>query len=752
MANDKFETYFAEKLWEMIPAIYRHEDGLDTNPNMGVLRSFVLLFAEQAAILRRSHDRLWGDQFIDLCCDWAVPYIADLVGTRLVSAKNKRGRRIDVAKTIYYRRRKGTLRVLEELISDITGWEGVVVEKFKRLGRSRHGLDPFPSSLSGMHTKTLPGGWADIRQQQGSELTLSPFDEFYYTADVRQQNGTDGLFGIPKLAFYLYKLQSFRVEDVEPFDLGDGLKYGFDPSGRDIPLFARRNRPDDWDEWRSAYEWELPLPIRCRLLGHTEYLITESHIQKLNSGPGLSTGAINDLRSMSNVHFYTECRLKLTLQTLSNYNEIKNPAILLPLLGYSIIDKCGKKTLLPDYFQATGSKASNDYSIAVEDITSSEIFSSDKIVPGNLKNWTNNAPDEKKIIIDPEYGRLLFTDNESGREVSVSYHYGFSGNVGAGTYDRQDILEIESNSSIIVGGKGMSFFDIKNNGITQINDNKTYWPTCNKNKIVNMTFQAANQKRPYIRLDDPWIMGSGVNKDSNLCIDGLWFGSTGSQELIIQGDFECVVIKHCTLDPGGDIDMEGNIIHPLPLVIEGNIETLILDSSITAPIFCRNGGLVENLKIYDSIIQSVDAEFALQINNGSVEMNRVTVFGAIEVLRLFASETILTNSSKVSKVKDTQNSCFCFSAAPIDSRLPKPYESYLYSGDTNFWFTSKKFGQPGFAQILDISPVEIRRGAENGSEMGAFSSLINPIKMDSLRAKVEEYMPFGLIHLFINKT
>jgi len=220
--------------------------------------------------------------------------------------------------------------------------------------------------------------------------------------------------------------------------------------------------------------------------------------------------------------------------------------------------------------------------------------------------------------------------------------------------------------------------------------------------------------------------------------------------LIIKGDFECVVIKHCTLDPGGDTDMLGNIIHPLPLVVEGNIETLIIDSSITAPIFCRNGGLIENLKIYDSIIQSVDAGLlALEITKGNVEIERATILGAIEVLRLYASETLIT---KLSTVTDTQNGCFRFSAAPIDSRLPKPYESYIYSGDNNYWFTSKKFGQPGFAQLSEVSPVEIGRGAENGSEMGAFCSLLNPIKVDSLRAKVEEYMPFGLIPLFINKT
>ena len=123
---DALEPYYTEKLWSMIPAIYRHEDGIAANP--GVLRALVATWARQAAALRRSQDRTWEDFFIELCSAWAIPYIGDLVGTRLLSAYNPRGQRIDVAKSIYYRRRAGTLRVLEELIVDITSWEGVVVE------------------------------------------------------------------------------------------------------------------------------------------------------------------------------------------------------------------------------------------------------------------------------------------------------------------------------------------------------------------------------------------------------------------------------------------------------------------------------------------------------------------------------------------------------------------------------------------------------------------------------------------------
>ena len=94
-AQDGFERYYAEKIWEWIPSTYRHEDGLADPPH--VLRGIVEILARQAAIARRTSDRLWEDQFIQTCDDWAVPYIGNLLGTRLVGSLNRRARRVDVA-------------------------------------------------------------------------------------------------------------------------------------------------------------------------------------------------------------------------------------------------------------------------------------------------------------------------------------------------------------------------------------------------------------------------------------------------------------------------------------------------------------------------------------------------------------------------------------------------------------------------------------------------------------------------------
>ena len=283
-AHDHFERYFAEKMWVMIPAAFRDDDGLAQPP--GVLRGFIEVLARQAANLRRSMDHQWDDQFIDLCSEWAVPYISELVGTRLVSALNRRGRRVDVAKTIYYRRRKGTPRVLEELIADISGWEGKVVEEFRRLGRMRHGLDPRPGPLAGRLTGTLPGGWADLRKPAGAELADSAFDEFHHSPDFRRPHGKSGRHGIAKIAFHLFRLAATRMDGVMPAPGPFPRTFTFDPSGRDMPLFIRRHRIDDrerydWEQWQSAREWELPSPMRCRVLGEEHYRITEAALTLL---------------------------------------------------------------------------------------------------------------------------------------------------------------------------------------------------------------------------------------------------------------------------------------------------------------------------------------------------------------------------------------------------------------------------------------------------------------------------------------
>jgi hypothetical protein len=148
---------------------------------------------------------------------------------------------------------------------------------------------------------------------------------------------------------------------------------------------------------------------------------------------------------------------------------------------------------------------------------------------------------------------------------------------------------------------------------------------------------------------------------------------------------------------------------------------------------------------------------ALASTGGEVRLIRSTVIGPGYLHRLDASESILDD---LFIVEDTQHGCVRFSARATGSLLPRAYES-VEVGQQSPLFTTREFGQPGYAQLLqsvDSSIISggagatIAAGAEDGSEMGAFAREKNPIKERSLRIKYDEFMPLGLTPVIIYVT
>jgi hypothetical protein len=284
--DDGYDAYYAERLWQLLPAVYRTAD-TDSFVTPGPLRELLNRIGAQVAVVRRSIDRLWADQSIEACDDWVIPYLGDLLGTNLVTHLDARAQRLDVAKTVRYRRRKGTLGVLEDLTLDVTGWTACLAEAFRGLARTRHGLDPvigpagFPQAdpavvaqmlqaegLTGRLTGSPAGGFADLRSSHGAALAGSAFDESFHTADVRAGRGAVGHFGIPKLLVFLWRLASFPVVAGTPVAVaGHADQYVFDPTGREIPLFLPP-APDLGDlpgDQAMPREWQVPGPLTSSL-------------------------------------------------------------------------------------------------------------------------------------------------------------------------------------------------------------------------------------------------------------------------------------------------------------------------------------------------------------------------------------------------------------------------------------------------------------------------------------------------------
>ncbi|MEA3278425.1 MAG: hypothetical protein U9Q81_24640 [Pseudomonadota bacterium] len=59
-------------------------------------------------------------------------------------------------------------------------------------------------------------------------------------------------------------------------------------------------------------------------------------------------------------------------------------------------------------------------------------------------------------------------------------------------------------------------------------------------------------------------------------------------------------------------------------------------------------------------------------------------------------------------------------------------------------FNSERYGRPDYAQLADLCAEEIKRGAHDESEMGAFHDLYNPQREANLRARLDEYAPAGM--------
>lgn len=728
--RDHYEAYYADKLWNLLPAIYRAEDSNLLSRN-GPLRELVNRLGMQAAILRRSLDRLWADQSIETCDDWVIAYIGDLLATNLVASLDARGQRLDVAKTIYYRRRKGTLAILEEIATDITGWDARVIEFFRRLGRTRHYFDPaigLPSEtndlrgnrqlqqaqgLVGTLTQTAIGGWANLKNVHGASKAHSAFDEFFYTADVRRGKGEVGWHNIPRLGVFLWRLKSFGLDYTTPVPIKNCPgHYTFDPTGRVTEpndpltgLFARNTRAFG-DRWLSPAEWQLPTPISQFLLEAD--LKTENQVLYATLNPNDNTKAITN--------------------SLGIYRELGNTYTLIP-------------AAIPS--AATSSKP---------------------------------AP---QVSLYPKHGRFKILNPQLGEKIYVTYHYGFSSTVGAGPFDRRLIRVTKPSTSEpthqISGGADAlmtPLTTLATTGTLILTDSLTYTSISDVGSsgtpIQAIVIQAQNRVRPVLRpsaiAPNPTTWTFYGAPGSHLTLTGLLINGI---DIVLQGNFDSVTLQSCTLDPGQfDINnqtyllaVDDKVLSPSRLWIEAQVNQLTVDHCITGTISTREAGNIFELSISDSIIQAFHSEQTLDLSSGKVHLNRCTLLGSAKVHYLEASECIFND---VIEVQNPQQGCVRFSAWTTGSILPSPYESVEIPPNYPL-FTSQVFCHPGYAQLQQRADdailshtgggiASILEGAEDGSEMGAFASEKNSIKARSLRIKYEEYMPLGLTPIMIYVT
>src|SRR5438034_8673028 len=147
-------------------------------------------------------------------------------------------------------------------------------------------------------------------------------------------------------------------------------------------------------------EWETPAPIRCRLLGDTQFLITDGVVAELIA-LGISNTAASGLRKLVGFQLDSEAALHNAIATLASSAELSADPARTGLLRLALIQECGKSALLTS-FVPPASTLPKSIRVAVG---GAEV-SSERIAAGSLQPWTTTAPD-KDLVIDPARGRML---------------------------------------------------------------------------------------------------------------------------------------------------------------------------------------------------------------------------------------------------------------------------------------------------------------------------------------------------------
>lgn len=422
-----------ERLYQLLPAIYRTRDAALGEP----LRAFLAVAEAEAQRIEADLTGLYNNWFIETCEDWAVPYLADLLGIRMLPAIGGPGfnQRTHVANTLSYRRRKGTSSLLGDLARDVTGWPVRLVEMFRLTGQTQHLMVPQPANLR----------TPDLRNLYALARLGTPFDTVARTADVRLiSEGETVRHSLSNVAMFVCRIQAYRIADA-PAGVVDQARgqYTFSALGNDTPLY----NPLAADGGQRGEEPDLPLPLRPAALDED----LEALRQALAEGrPPLVSP-----------YFGAQPVFQITIQEQGAAAQTVPPAAI----------------LIADLERFTTPPATRRY---------------------RVQNSTRDLPIQ--AAVDPVRGRLVFVSPPPATAtVRVSYTYGFSGEVGAGPYvrvERTQALPTLSSRELSPALAGLS-----GAGLELPDNQSYLLASDVALPAQALTLRAADQKLPVVRVD-----------------------------------------------------------------------------------------------------------------------------------------------------------------------------------------------------------------------------------------------------------
>jgi hypothetical protein len=526
----------------------------------------------------------------------------------------------------------------------------------------------------------------DMRRGRLLERINTPFDGAAHTAEVRHVEGRRGKYNIPNVGIFLWRIDSHSLTNAPAYKV-DERRYRFNPLGLDTPLY---NSPEPEGEITHLAEpFNVPMPLSRRVLDRRK---------------GAYYGA--------------------------------DKSLLLNIDGNNI---------------AAG-----------------------EVVICNLSDdggdWANKAKAADKHAVDPVLGRIRLPDGVyTTPEVRTTFHYGFSAEMGGGEYGRaatfndelQPVRKVPADAATIQDGLNT----LPASGVVEVEDNDYYIETPDIEVPAGQKIEvrAADEQRPVIvPSGHVWIFGGA---DAELTLNGLVFG--GGTLHIAHDKFgepnrlRVLRLRHCTLLPGpspsiGNVPAQAAAVR---LVVEAPDVSVEIDRCIVGAIRAVAGA---HVRITDSIVDAggeSESAYAPPLANEAgapLEVRNSTIIGRVRTRMLEASNTIFLaapNAPNVAPVHTgrLQQGCVRFSYVPHGSRVPRTYHCQPEKGDSEEQrarvrpvFTSRRYGDAGYCQLDTRSAAQIRQGADDEAEMGAFHHLYQPQRESNLRARLDEYLRFSL--------
>ena len=752
-----------DRFYALLPAIYRIRDAEQGYPLQALLR----VIAEQANLVEDDIARLYDNWFIETADDWAVPYIAELLGHRPAAAAgapslelDAEGRtlnrvlvpRREVAHLIRSRRRKGTIALLEDLARDVAGWPARALEFFKLLDRAQH--------LNHPHYDRL--GTASMRAMQALDLVGSPFDPFAHSVDVRRTASrhtdprrSEGRWNIPNVGVFVWRMRSHTVTRTPAYCAEDAGPHCFTFSvlGQDAPLY-RRPLPEPGPQ-HIAEEINLPVPIRRRAL--------EARLaQELGEGGSLAIWAEQWAGHDGSRPLPPEALIVADLSGWQ-YRPPRGRVAVDPVLGRLMFP--------PTQLPKKGVRVSYRYGFPAE------------LGGGEYRRTIPRWSAQEAVYAPgtPGWNAQDWADRIAAEEVTAVYPVG-------------EDLPLRRIADALRQWKkdapARAAIELRHSGV---------WVEPLQIRLAPrqaLQLRAADGTRPVIRLIDwqtdlPDALSVELDAGSRFALDGLLVTGrplhvSGRRDRDMPpndrqpaGVPECggeLLIRHSTLVPGWGIGCDCAAERPAEPSLElHQVDARVrIERSIVGSILVHRDEVHRDplpIAIADSIVDATEGDdIAIGAGSGAVAhailtVHRSTFFGAVEVHAVALAENSIFNDCV--HVARRQIGCmrFCYVprhcrtprryrcqpdgavAAVRAQRLPPAHEQTRIESETlrvRPHYDARRYGQPQYARLTLDCADEIRRGADDGSEMGVYHHLYQPQREAGLRTRLDEYTPAGM--------